>query len=162
MSERYASCKALLEQKGLTIKTFKPKLFGLNVEADYPIGDKTMIVRLSYSSFGGSMRAEFDIPYSPMKGPLMDEYDRVFPEEKNAWGRSSPKFEQAIVDYMRGQAHSSTIVELREHKTRLYIAFSVGVSARKEAGFEEGLNKVSFEMRKGMIHGDILFHLFAY
>ena len=152
----------LLKSKGLDIGTYKKKFSGLSVEAFYPMGDKKVEIHLSYSSFLGSTRAEFFIPYSPLPGPLMEAYDRVFPEEKNAWGRSSPKFEQAIVDYMRGQAHSSTVVELRDHKKLLYIAFSVPVNGRKEEGFIESIGKISFEMRKGMIHGDVLFHMFAY
>jgi len=161
MASQYESTRAFLESRGVKVNELKSRLFGALIHASYPFGDKEVAIDLDYSSFHHSLMATFLIPYSPIKGPLMEEYDRVFPEEKSAWGRSSPKFEQAIVDYMRGQTHSGTKVELRNHKSELFIQFFVSTPASKEAGLLDCLKKASFEMRQGMIHGDVLFHMFA-
>lgn len=158
----YERALGFLRSKGMKVIEAKKKPMGLNMILEYPFGQKKVEVRLFYHSFFHSLRAEFHIPYSPVDKELQEEYDRVFASEKNAWGKSSPKFEQAIVDYMRGQAHSGTTVELRDHKKELFISFGVAVNGRKEEGLLEGLGKVSFEMRQGMIHGDVLFHMFAY
>ncbi len=114
---------------------------------------------LSYSSPGKSMLVELTMVYDPFSPDLKKEYDRLFPEEQGMWGRSSPAFPQAIRDYMRGQAHSSNLVELRDHGKTLYIR--IGIAGLGSDGFLSCLQRASLEFRKGLLHADVLFHIFA-
>ena len=158
---KYVTALRALESRGVFLDAARASFVGVRASMRYPFGDKALRIELSYSSLFHSCLVEFHIPYSPSRGPLMDEYDRVFPEEKSLWGRSTPPFPRAIQDYMRGQAHSGTVVELREHKTLLYIRFSVVSASGGVNGLNQVLERISFEMRKGMIHGDVLTHMFA-
>ena len=92
----------------------------------------------------------------------MDLYDSLFPEEKSAWGRSTPKFTQAIVDYMRGQVGSPNRIELLEAETDLHIVLGVSTLNGGEAGLQQGIDKLSFELRKGPMHEQVLTHMFAF
>lgn len=151
-----------LTAKGMEIVSFKPKAFGCDIEASHPFGSKKVQVSLSYSSFLRALSVELSFPYSPVDKELQQEYDRVFPEEVGAIGRSSPKFEQAIIDYMRGQSGTGNVVELRDYGREVHISLQKGCQAKKEDGFLEALGKVSFELRKGVLHEDVLTHLFAF
>lgn len=160
--KQYATIIEDLKTKGICIEKEKKSLFGARLLLSYPIGEKKMTLDISYSSLFRSLTADIHIPYSPFKGPLMDEYDRIFPEEKNAWGRSTPKFTQAIIDYMRGQKGSGNKVELLNAESDLHLSLAVGVAAGGDGGLKHGLERLSFELRKGAIHEDVLTHMFAY
>ena len=91
-------------------------------------------------------------------------YDEHFPEEKSMWGRSTPSFRQAIIDYMRGQKmvaserqfyigiNEENMVEIRLH------AYG---KRRGEEGFLSALAVLEYELEKGQLHRDVLTHLFA-
>ena len=159
----YISVLESLESKGIEVLRQKKGLFGVKADLSYPFGEGLSVdISISYSSLLCALSADIRFPYIPYAGPLMDEYDRIFPEEKNAWGRSSPKFPQAISDYMRGQTHSANKVELADGGKTVHIFVSVGGNSHGPKGLSECLAKLSFELRKGPIHEDVLTHLFAY
>ncbi|MCR5348522.1 MAG: hypothetical protein K6E59_02825 [Bacilli bacterium] len=150
-----------LRRSGIRIDSFRRRLFGVSLIGAYPFGGLELKIRLGFSSFAKTLVGEFYIPYSPTKGPLMDEYDRVFPEEKSMWGRSTPKFPKAIEDYMRGQGEGRNLAELIDHKQTLHVLVRVLVPVSGPQGFASGISKLSFEMRKGALHEDVLTHMFA-
>lgn len=121
-----------------------------------------MTLDLSFAGLFRSLTADIHIPYSPFAGPLMELYDATFPEEKTMWGRSTPKFTQAIIDYMRGQAHSGTVVELLNAESDLHIFMTVPTMTGGENGLKQGLDRLSFELRKGALHEQVLTHMFAF
>ena len=159
MGNKYQKGLDFLANRGVNVISTRKSLFGFKADCEYPFGQEKVALALSYSSLGKSMLIEFSMPYDPFSEDLKNEYDRLFPEEKNMWGRSSPSFPQAITDYMRGQKHSSNLVELRDHGKLLYIR--IGVAGLGQDGFLSCLQKASFEFRKGLLHADVLFHLFA-
>ena len=159
MANKYQKGLDFLANRGVNVLSTQKTLFGYKAEGEYRFGQEKASLSLSYSSLGKSMSVELSMPYDPFSKDLQGEYDRLFPEEKNMWGRSSPSFPQAIKDYLRGQKHSSNLVELREHGKLLYIR--IGVAGLGKDGFLSCLQKASLEFRKGLLHADVLFHLFA-
>ena len=159
MANKYQKGLDFLANRGVNVISTRKSLFGFKADCQYHYGQENLSLGLSYSSLGKSMIVELTMPYDPHSEDLKSEYDRLFPEEKGMWGRSSPAFPQAIKDYMRGQAHSSNLVELRDHGKTLYIR--IGVAGLGQDGFLSCLQKASFEFRKGLLHADVLFHLFA-
>ncbi|MDY6392192.1 MAG: hypothetical protein SPL80_05090 [Bacilli bacterium] len=159
---KYPSVIEYLQKEGLTVKSASSSLFSTNIVATLPIGNKQLTCTLSYSSFMRSLSVDIVFPYSPADKSLEAEYDRRFPNEKGMIGRSTPVFEQAIIDYMRGQGTTGNLVEFRNHRTEVHIALSKGSDYKKEQGFLDALKKASFELRKGALHEDVLTHMFAY
>ena len=161
-SKRYENTLTWLKTRGICVEKCKKSLFGVRLLCSYPIGEKKTTLDLLFFSIFRSLTANIHIPYSPFKGPLMDLYDATFPEEKTAWGRSSPKFGQAIVDYMRGQAGTGNRVELLNGETDLHILLAVAANNGGEDGLRQGLDRLSFELRKGPLHEQVLTHMFAF
>ena len=161
-NKRYEAVIEKLKTRGICVEKWKKSLFGAQILCSYPIGEKKMTLDISFSSTFHSLVADIHIPYSPFKGPLMDLYDATFPEEKTAWGRSTPKFTQAIVDYMRGQSGSGNRVELLNGETDLHILLAVSTLSGGEEGLQQGLDHLSFELRKGPLHEQVLTHMFAF
>lgn len=160
--KRYQSIIEMLTSRGIVVEKSKTSLFGAYLSCSYPIGEKKMMLALSYSSVFRSVNVDIHIPYSPFKGPLMDLYDSLFPEEKSMWGRSTPKFTQAIVDYMRGQVGGLNKVELLQGETDLHLVLGTPTSFGGEGGFKQGIEKISFELRRGPMHEQVLTHMFAF
>ena len=159
MGNKYQKGLDFLANRGVNVVSAHKSLFGFKADCEYVYGQEKLSLGLSYSALGKSMIVELAMPYDPFSEDLKAEYDRLFPEERAMWGRSSPAFRQAIKDYMRGQAHSSNLVELRDHGRTLYVR--IGVAGLGQDGFLSCLQKASFEFRKGLLHADVLFHLFA-
>ena len=160
MGNKYQNGLDFLANRGVNVLSTRKSLFGISVQGEYAYGQEKLSLALSYSSLGKSLVTELSIPYDCFSKSLREEYDRLFPEEKEMWGRSSPALPQAIIDYMRGQAHSANLVELREHGKILFIR--IGVAGLGKDAFLNCLQKASFEFRKGLLHADVLFYLFAY
>ncbi|MBQ7243240.1 MAG: hypothetical protein IJS52_03450 [Bacilli bacterium] len=160
--DRYSTVREQLESAGLVLDSFSTSLFGVKVLARFPLGEKHLTLELQYSSFHRVLHLELNCPYSPADKALEAEYDRQFPKEKGKIGRSTPVFEQAIVDYMRGQSRSSNLIELRDHKRVLHIELTKGAEKRGEDGFLEALELLRFELCQGAMHEDVLTHMFAF
>ena len=160
MGNKYQNGIDFLANHGVNLLSSRKSLFGFKAEGEYEYGQEKLSLGLSYSSLFKSLVVELTMHYDPFSEDLKAEYDRLFPQEKEMWGRSSPRFPKAIEDHMRGQAHSINLVELRDHGKTLFIR--LGVSGEGGDAFLVCLKKASFEFRKGVLHSDVLFHLFAY
>ena len=159
---KYEEGLKILEKAGLTQTKFKRGLFNVVYLGQYPFGDKHAEVEIQYQPWLRGARLKLSFPYDKFDQGLIDAYDKNFPDEVGMWGRSSPSFKQAIIDFKRGQSPSSPYrIELLEAGRRVEIEVSTPVFHYGEAGFNQAIAKLSSLLRNGPFHEDVLTHLFA-
>ena len=159
MQKRYPNSFAYLEKNHLSVASFSHHLFSDDLKVEMSLyADKKLTINLSYSRLFGSLSYELHFPL-PNK-ELEAIYDSYFPKEKSMFGRSSPSFRQAVIDYMRGQEHAPNPIKVTVGED-VAIVGAVLAKGRKDAGLLSGLRELSKTMRTGPLHNDVLFHLFA-
>ena len=159
---KYDAQVAYLESRGLVTTFTQEKLFSFRYEGYFPFGEKKCELKMEYRPFSKSASLELGFPYAKRDPELEAAYDAAFPEEKGMWGRSSPSFEQAIIDYNRGQSEGSPLqIKLKESGT--YVQISIVISTMKGGaeGFQQAIQRFYFELHQGQLHRDVLIHLFA-
>lgn len=159
---KYQADVAYLEGRGLHTEKTVEKFFGFHYEGYYPFGEKRCDLQIDYRPFSKTATLEMRFPYGKRDADLEAAYDTAFPEEKGMWGRSSPSFEQAIIDYNRGQSEGSPLrIRLTQGGTRVEISITIATLKGGAEGFHQAIGRFYFELRQGQLHRDVLIHLFA-
>ncbi len=159
MNKRFPKTCAYLAKRGVEVAFYKRKLFAIDLTLVYPLPCGEVKIVGTWSKFFGSFTFMMTFP-KPSK-ELEEVYDSFFPEEKTMFGRSSPSFRQAIMDYERGQKKAENPISVVYDGKQVTISGGVATHGKGDEGLLSGLENLSKTMRTGPLHGDVLFHLFA-
>ena len=164
------SCPDLLshlKSLGVEIENESPSLFGYALKGYYPLGERRVHFFYLFGSLSKRATLQMDFPiYKNGDQEMIDAYDSFFPKEKNAWGRSTPSFRQAIKDYMRGQelcpVASRNYIGINDDQGIVEIRLVASSRSMGEKGMIEAFKKLRYELEQGQLHRDVLSHLFAF
>lgn len=164
------SCPALLDhlrKRGVIVDEESPSIFGYALRGHYPFGDKKAEFSILYVSLSKKAMLHMTFPiYRVGDEEMVASYDKFFPKEKSQWGRSTPSFRQAIVDYMRGQAlcpaERRNYIGIDDEKGIVEIRLVAKGKTMGEKGFIDAYRLLQYELEAGQLHRDVLTHLFAF
>lgn len=148
-----------LEKAGVEVDSYKHGFFDNKIALSFKTSAGPVTIKLTWSKVFGSLSYTLSFP-KPSK-ELEEVYDSFFPKEKTMFGRSSPSFRQAIIDFHRGQEKSSSPIKIVLQPDSVLIQGGVPTKGRGDQGLLDGLKLVSKTFRTGPLHNDVLFHLFA-
>ena len=144
-----------------------PSIFGYSLKGCYPLGERRVEFSFLFVSLTkkGMLHLTFPL-FTPGNQEMIDAYDSFFPKEKNQWGRSTPSFRQAIIDYMRGQElcppERRNYIGIDEERQIVEIRLIERGKAMGEKGMIDAFRKLRYELEMGQLHRDVLTHLFAF
>ena len=156
-----------LASKGVIVDEESPSLFGYAIKGHYPFGEKEVRFTILYISLTKKASLHLTFPvYRPGDTAMEEAYDTFFPKEKSQWGRSTPSFRQATIDYMRGQAlcpaERRNYIGIDDESGMVEIRLIAKGKSMGEKGFIDAYRLLQYELEAGQLHRDVLTHLFAF